>query len=354
MRALRIAVGLWLLIGTAVAQTAADTEAELLRHTNVQRELNGLVALAPDEALSVAARRHALEMAELGYLAHESPSEANRTLSDRLNLAGAIVQGAGENLALLSHVPDVAAAAVSGWMDSPGHRANLLGNYTHVGFGVAANAQGDTWVVQVLGLKTVRIGELAVGRVSERVLRLEIGMQLSEAREVAFWLGTEVSDVHAFGPGAQVFMTDIAEPQLMHVNSGTRPLGAADDAAFIAADGGWFDPVSGWNPSGGMHTGILRIDSVTGEWVEREGLRARIRFLADPGSRPGAWLDDEWLQQTQWDGRDLLVALPADAFGRDLQIGVEAAQGDGTFQIVASLTPAVNGAGEPVLLIRNR
>ena len=252
------------------------------------------------------------------------------------------------------NVPDVAAAAVSGWMDSPGHRANLLGNYTHVGFGVATNGQGDTWVVQVLGLKTVRIGELALGRVSERVLRLEVGLVLSEAREVAFWLGTEVTDVHSFGPGAHVFTADIPEPQLIHVNSGTRPLDAADDAPFIAADGGWFDPVSGWSPSGGMHTGILRIDSVTGEWVVRERLRARIRFAADPGSRPGAWLDDEWLQQTEWDGRDLVLVLPADAYGRDLQIGVEAARGGGTFEIVASLTPAIDDAGEPVLLIRNR
>src|SRR5690554_5686035 len=93
------------MFGTAFAQgNQAIVEQALLQQTNEQRAIAGLAPLLPDDGLSQAARRHAQEMAELGYLAHESPRAEHRTLALRLNQAGAIVQAAGENLALLSGV----------------------------------------------------------------------------------------------------------------------------------------------------------------------------------------------------------------------------------------------------------
>uniref|UniRef100_A0A7S4PXQ0 SCP domain-containing protein n=1 Tax=Alexandrium monilatum TaxID=311494 RepID=A0A7S4PXQ0_9DINO len=56
----------------------------------------------------------------------------------------------GENLARSEGIRPLAAAVVKGWMESPGHRANLLGPFTACGLGAATDPCGVTFVVQLL------------------------------------------------------------------------------------------------------------------------------------------------------------------------------------------------------------
>ena len=102
-----------------------DIEAEILQLINGEREARGLEPLRPSPKLREAARQHSREMNELDYFSHESPVEAYQTLPMRLRNAGVARYGwAGENIAM-----STAASAerfVQMWMDSPGHRANIL------------------------------------------------------------------------------------------------------------------------------------------------------------------------------------------------------------------------------------
>jgi uncharacterized protein YkwD len=128
-----------------------ELERQLLEHTNAERERAGLPALRHGEALALAARHHAREMAALGYFGHESPTPGRETLSQRVAASGGAVVGLGENIAQLKPVTeDLAERTVRGWVASEEHRANLhMERWTHVGHGVAEDAAGGAFVVQV-------------------------------------------------------------------------------------------------------------------------------------------------------------------------------------------------------------
>jgi hypothetical protein len=72
-------------------------------------------------------------------------------VSVRILLAGANARKSGENLARFRGTPEATLAqdAVTGWMNSPGHRANLLdGGFTHIGIGVARGPNGEVYITQ--------------------------------------------------------------------------------------------------------------------------------------------------------------------------------------------------------------
>jgi hypothetical protein len=104
---------------------------ELLDDTNQQRISNGLGALALNGQLDSAAQAKANDMSIGDYWAHTSPT--GKTPWTFISAAGYNYQLAGENLAYgFGNAQDT----LTGWMNSPGHRANILnGGYTAVGFG---------------------------------------------------------------------------------------------------------------------------------------------------------------------------------------------------------------------------
>jgi hypothetical protein len=113
----------------------------LLAATNNERQAQHETALSLDPQLSAAAQAKAQDMATRDYWAHNSPD--GRTPWSFITASGYQYQAAGENLAYgFVNASDT----VSGWMNSPEHRANILNaSYQNVGFGVAeaANYQGQ-------------------------------------------------------------------------------------------------------------------------------------------------------------------------------------------------------------------
>lgn len=107
--------------------------------TNAERRAAGCPALETDARLAAAAQGHAADMAENGYFSHEG--QDGRDFADRISAQGHPSPG-GENIA--QGQPD-AAAVVQAWMDSPGHRANIL-NCSFTGIGVGHAGQDDYWV----------------------------------------------------------------------------------------------------------------------------------------------------------------------------------------------------------------
>jgi hypothetical protein len=112
--------------------TGSITPSELLTLTNQERATNGLPALHMDSRLNASAQAKAQNMFAENYWAHVSPSGIQPWYW--FTQAGYNYQYAGENLAKDF---DTSAGAMAGWINSPGHLANILNpNYVDVGFAV--------------------------------------------------------------------------------------------------------------------------------------------------------------------------------------------------------------------------
>ncbi|MBI5530570.1 MAG: hypothetical protein HY918_03655 [Candidatus Doudnabacteria bacterium] len=120
--------------------------------TNTQRKQNGSLApLAENKKLDAAAKAKLEDMFKQQYFEHESPQGAGP--ADLAKAAGYVYIAIGENLALGNFDNDK--TLVQDWMDSPGHRANILNSkYEEIGVAVGeGNYQGKkVWLaVQEFG-----------------------------------------------------------------------------------------------------------------------------------------------------------------------------------------------------------
>lgn len=128
------------------------TREGIISQTNMQREKFGLPPLKENKTLDAMAQTKVKDMFENHYFAHESPSgvEVDGLARD----FGYKFIALGENLALGNFENDP--VLIQGWMDSPGHRANILNEgYDEIGVGAAKGVfEGrTTWLaVQHFGL----------------------------------------------------------------------------------------------------------------------------------------------------------------------------------------------------------
>lgn len=122
---------------------SADERA-MLDLVNAARREAGLAPLAPDPALTRLARMKAQDMVDRRYFSHYSPTYGSPF--DMLRAHGVEYRYAGENIA---GAPTVARAH-GALMQSPGHRANILGrNYTRVGIGIVDGGPYGKMFVQL-------------------------------------------------------------------------------------------------------------------------------------------------------------------------------------------------------------
>lgn len=123
----------------AAAATASQTNAGvqlILRETNAARAKAGLKPLLPLPSLNTVAATWSKRMAENQTLEH-NPYYFQQS--------GDGIWTAAENVAMGFPVSSV----VAGWMNSPGHKANILnGDYTHIGIGYFVDAHGKPWYTQ--------------------------------------------------------------------------------------------------------------------------------------------------------------------------------------------------------------
>jgi uncharacterized protein YkwD len=127
----------------------AQLVADLYALVNLERQRNGLGALAVSDRLAVAAQIQSRNMATIDRMDHTLPEAAQPTLQSRAEAVGYRFSVLGENIAF--NFRD-AGSVHWAWMNSPGHRANLLGaSYTEVGIAVARNTRGEIYFTQVFG-----------------------------------------------------------------------------------------------------------------------------------------------------------------------------------------------------------
>ncbi|MBD2256509.1 CAP domain-containing protein [Pseudanabaena sp. FACHB-2040] len=122
-------------VAAAQSEATAQLEAQVAQQINAIRQEQGLSALSNNQRLAQVARNYSRRMAEEGFFAHTSPR--GDTLVDRVQSAGITYLAIGENLYTSTNIPQPATAAVDGWMNSPGHRENILrSEYRETGIGV--------------------------------------------------------------------------------------------------------------------------------------------------------------------------------------------------------------------------
>src|SRR3954454_21914853 len=139
---------------TAQASTVALANAALCL-VNQERTSRGLKALKANRRLARAARTHAGDMVAKNYFSHDTLGGGD--FVDRIRNAGyvkpRVFPSLGEDLAWGSGALGTPREIVAGWMNSPGHRANILSRKFHeAGMGVAfgdpgAGAQGVTYAL---------------------------------------------------------------------------------------------------------------------------------------------------------------------------------------------------------------
>ncbi|MCK6543088.1 CAP domain-containing protein [bacterium] len=133
-------------------------EMEVWNQVNVERAKVKLPPLVWDKALRSAARQHSREMMALGYFSHTSPTASLKTVSDRVYRTGASDASLGENIALHSvdgGYRSIADQLMKQWMNSPGHRANILkAEFTHIGIGIASYKDSVIKDTLIRGAKT--------------------------------------------------------------------------------------------------------------------------------------------------------------------------------------------------------
>ncbi|MBD1918715.1 MULTISPECIES: CAP domain-containing protein [Cyanophyceae] len=121
----------------AGAQSSATAEMETLVYERINeiRQQEGLNPLQPNGPLAQVARQYSQRMATENFFGHVSPT--GDAPAQRVSDANILYAMVGENLFTSTNAPDPAPLAVQGWMDSPGHRENILrSGFTETGVGV--------------------------------------------------------------------------------------------------------------------------------------------------------------------------------------------------------------------------
>ncbi len=120
-------------------------EKDVVRLVNEIRKQNGLSELTYDWQLSRVARIKSEDMRDNKYFSHTSPIYG--TPFQMIKNFGITYRSAGENIARGQTTPQ---KVVDAWMNSSGHRANILNSsYTHIGVGYAQN--GHYWTQMFIG-----------------------------------------------------------------------------------------------------------------------------------------------------------------------------------------------------------
>ncbi len=119
---LLLALSMSSMAGAFGAQPQA--EAKVQQRINEIRQAHGLGVLQRNPKLDRIARDYSHAMAKREFFSHTGPEGDH--VGDRVRAAGLCYRAVGENLAKNLNVPNPAQTAVSGWMKSKHHRANIL------------------------------------------------------------------------------------------------------------------------------------------------------------------------------------------------------------------------------------
>ena len=122
-----------------------EFETKLVELINLERAKLNLKALTIWKSLTYCAKEHSQNMANekvaFGHGGFEFRAESMKKLAK--------LKSFGENVAYCYNIKDPLKAAVEGWMDSPGHKENILSDYEETGIGIAYSSDGACYMTQL-------------------------------------------------------------------------------------------------------------------------------------------------------------------------------------------------------------
>lgn len=123
----------------------ADLEQQTFAKVNAYRVSIGKPALAWSDVVLTQARQHSTNMAaKTVAFGHDGFSDRAATIGNTVPWSNA-----GENVAMMSGQTDPATSAVEAWLKSPGHKANIEGDYNRTAMGIAKAADGSLYFTQI-------------------------------------------------------------------------------------------------------------------------------------------------------------------------------------------------------------
>ncbi|MFI9566735.1 sigma-70 family RNA polymerase sigma factor [Streptomyces rishiriensis] len=133
---------------TTVRSGSSDRSAQVIALVNQERATAGCGPLTEDPLLRKAAQGHSDDMAARGFFDHTNPDGADP--GKRITAAGYRWSTYGENIAMGQQT---AQSVMTSWMNSPGHRANILNcDFKNIGVGIH-DGPGGPWWTQNFGAK---------------------------------------------------------------------------------------------------------------------------------------------------------------------------------------------------------
>ena len=116
---------------------------EIIDLTNCTRYVNDLPPLKYDEKATICATKHSKDMRDNKYFDHNNLNE--ETPFDRMKKEGIYYTSAGENIAAGQ---SNSVFVHNGWLNSLGHRKNILGNYKYIGIGIVFGGNYNTYYTE--------------------------------------------------------------------------------------------------------------------------------------------------------------------------------------------------------------
>ena len=134
---------LWL--KTTNSTSLKALEQSINAQVNQYRQSRNLPPLTLDSRISEQARAHSQAMANDSVpFSHEGFDQRVKAIARSIRYAAA-----AENIAYNQGYSDPGEQAVQGWIKSPGHQKNMVGDYDLTGIGVAKNANGEYYFTQI-------------------------------------------------------------------------------------------------------------------------------------------------------------------------------------------------------------
>ena len=126
--------------------TPVMSSLELTTHNlvNEYRQSRNLPPLVADPAILAQAKAHSEEMARSGNMNHDGFARRADLVSQTI-----VYRSVAENVAFNGGHGQPDRVAVQGWIASPGHQRNMLGQYDLTGIGVVKNAKGEYYFTQI-------------------------------------------------------------------------------------------------------------------------------------------------------------------------------------------------------------
>ena len=137
-----------LMLVPGYAQHSQSIEQRIFQAINQVRQDNKLPPLKWNTKIADVARSHSMRMATKRFFSHEDPKFGGP--DNRLSTAGIAWRRCGENIFEEYGERDPVQSAIRGWMQSSGHRKNILTKeFTHTGIGVAVGRDRGYTITQM-------------------------------------------------------------------------------------------------------------------------------------------------------------------------------------------------------------